>query len=239
VVKLNHVLPVLLQVVLFVCFPAFSRQNVSSSVDDIDTTKIVQGIEAGDVNALGVAAASGNQVFVPVLREQLRNPKAKLHSETSLLQVGLAKSGQVQQLQQISCELNFGDISIRYDAMRKLKSVGGWFAVRNMSEFLKKDTRYTSSLGGGLAPLQDYALQFLPDLVPPPPPLPPQHILVDHTKVISIWNDYLQTHHDSLRALPPTGEGVVVSEASCLPVLRRDPAIQPKSGQKPKTPSND
>jgi|ERR1700680_325235 len=129
-------------------------------------------------------------------------------------------------------------MSIRYDAMRKLESVGGWFAISNMAEFLKKDPRYISSLGGGLAPLQDYALQFLPNLVPPPPPAPPQHVLIDHTKVIAIWNDYLQTHHGSLRALPPTGEGVVVSEAVCVPVLKRDPAIHRKTGRNLREPEN-
>jgi hypothetical protein len=84
----------------------------------------------------------------PYLKEQLRNPKAKLHNETSTLQIGLAKAGQVQQLQQISCELNFGDSSARFDAMRKVESVGGWFAISNMAEFLKNDPRYTSAFGG-------------------------------------------------------------------------------------------
>jgi hypothetical protein len=239
--KLNHAVGVLLQTAVFVCVPVLGQQSVppSLSVADTDTRKIIQGIEAGDVNALGVAALSGNQIFVPYLKEQLRNPKAKLHNETSTLQMGLAKAGQVQQLQQISCELNFGDSSARFDAMRKVESVGGWFAISNMAEFLKKDPRYTSALGGGLAPLQDYALQFLPNLVPAPPPAPPQQILIDHTKVIAIWSDYLQSRHGSLRALPPTGEGVFTSEAVCVRVLKRDPAIHRKAGRKPKNPSDD
>jgi len=223
--KLNCMVSTLLQVGVFVCVPVFAQQSVSPSlsVADTDSKKIIRGIEAGDVNALGVAALSGNQVFVPYLKEQLRNPKAKLHKETSLLQVGLAKAGQVQQLQQISCELNFGDPSARFDAMRKVESVGGWFAIRNMAEFLKKDPRYTATLGEGLAPLQDYALQFLSNLVPPPPPAPPQQVLIDHT--------YLQSHHGSLRALAPTGEDVVASEVVCGKILKHDPAIHRKTGR--------
>jgi len=239
-VKLGYVRSILLQVGIFVCLSVFAQQSVppSLSIADADTRKIVQGIEAGDVNALGVAAASGNQFFVPYLKEQLRNPKAKLHKETSGLQVGLAKAGEVQQLQQISCELNFGDSSARFDAMRKVESVGGWFAISNMAEFLKNDPRYTSTLGGGLAPLQDYALQFLPNLVPPPSPAPPQTVLIDHTKVIEVWHDYLDSHHGSLSTLPPTGVGVVTSEAVCVRVLKRDPAIRQKTGRYPHKPKD-
>lgn len=140
---------------------------------------------------MGVAALSDNQIFIPYLKEELPDPKRKLHKETSLLQVGLAKAGQIQQLQQISCEMNYGDASARLAAMRKLESVGGWFAISNMAEFLKNDPRYTSVFGGGLGLLQDYALQILPNLVPPPPPAPPQTQLLDHTKVIGMWHDYL------------------------------------------------
>jgi hypothetical protein len=237
-VRLSRARSILLQIGMFVCVPLFVQRSVSQnqSLADAETKKIIEGIEAGDVNALGMAAASGNQIFVPYLKEQLRNPKAKLHQETSGLQVGLAKAGETQQLQQISCELNFGDVSIRYDAMRKLESVGGWFAISNMAEFLKKDARYTLALGGGLAPLQDYALQFLPNLVPPPPPAPPQHILIDHTKVLAIWNDYLDSHYGSLSKLPPTGEEVVTSEAVCVRVLKRDPAVSRKKKPREKPP---
>jgi hypothetical protein len=183
-----------------------------------------------------VAAASGNQVFVPYLKEQLRNPKAELHKETSGLQVGLGKAGETQQLQQISCELNFGDASTRYNAMRKVQLVGGWFAISNMAEFLKNDRRYTSVFGGGVGPLQNYALQHLPELVPPPPPVPPQTFGLDNTKVIGIWNDYLVAHHASLTNLPPTGESVNISEALCKRVLKQDPAISRKKKPREKPP---
>ena len=228
--KLNGVVSVLLQTAVFVCVPALAQQSVSPSqpLGDTETKKIIEGIEAGDVNALGVAAASGNQIFVPYFKEQVRNPKAKLLKETSGLQVGLAKAGEIQQLQQISCELNFGDASTRYNAMRKVQLVGGWFAISNMAEFLRDIPRYRSSFGEGLGPLQNYALQYLPELVPPPPPVPPQTFGLDNTKVIGIWNDYLVAHHDSLTKLPPTGEGVNISEVLCKRVLKQDPAISRK-----------
>ena len=219
--KLSHVISAYWLVVILICSAVFSQDNISQSgaVADTETKRIIQGIASGDVNALGLAASSGRQVFVPYLKEQLRNPKAKLHQERSLLQVGLAKAGEVQQLQEISCEVNFGDASTRYNAMRKIKSVGGWFAISNMAEFLKDDPRYTSVFGDGLGRLQDYALQFLPDLVPPPPPVGPQPQLLDHTKVITEWRKYLDSHHDSLRSLPPTGKGVVVSGPICEKLL--------------------
>jgi hypothetical protein len=94
---------------------------------------------------------SGNQVFVPYLKAQLRNPHEKLHKEASLLQVGLAKAGQGEQIQQIYCELNFGDASMRCNALHKLESVRGWIAIHNTADFLKDDRRYTSVFGGGPA----------------------------------------------------------------------------------------
>ncbi len=234
-VKLNSMFWNLWRVGILVCVPALAQQNISSSISGVDTDpkKIIYGIETGDVNALAVAALSGNQTFVPYLKEQLRNPKKKLHKETTLLQVGLAKAGQAQQLQEISCELNFGDSSVRFDAMRKLDSVRGWFAISNMAEFLKNDPRYTSVFGGGLGRPQDYALQILPNLVPPPPPAPPQAQLLDHTNEITVWHHYIDSHHDSLSRLPPTGEGVIVSEGVCEKVLRKDPAIRHKTARDP------
>jgi hypothetical protein len=217
----------------------FAQQCVSQSlsVADTETRRIIQGIEAGDVNSLSVAAVSGNQVFVPYLREQLLNSKAKLHNEISLLQVGLAKAGQLQQLTQLSCELNFGDASTRFGAMRKLDKVGGWFAISNMAEFLRDDPKYTSVFGDGLGPLQEYALQFLPNLVPPPPPAPSKGFFgLEQTKVIKTWRSYLDSHHDSLTKLPPTGEGVNISEALCKRVLKHDPAISRKRKPREKPP---
>jgi len=167
--KLNTVCWSLFQTGILLCLPAFAQQPVSQITTDADTRKILERIEAGDVNALAAAATSGKKVFVPSLKAQLHDPKKKLHKEVTLLQVGLAKAGETQQLQQISCELNFGNSSDRLDAMRKIESVGGWFAISNMAEFLKDDRRYTSVFGGGIGALQDYALQILPKLVPPPP----------------------------------------------------------------------
>jgi hypothetical protein len=207
---------------IMLCAVAFAQDAARKPPQlDVETEKLIKGIRAGDVNALGVAAASGKQVFVPYLKEQWRNPKAKLHGERSLLQIGLAKAGELQQLRQISCELNFGDGSTRFDAMVKLKSVEGWFAISNLAEFLKDDPNYTSVFGQGLGRLQDYALQFLPELVPPPPPAPPQVQSLDHTKVIAVWKDYLDSHRDTLLKLPPTGNGVVISDAICGRILRR------------------
>ncbi len=168
---------IILQIVMFACIPLFVQWSVSQNqpVADSETKKIIDGIKAGDVNALGVAAAAGNQIFVPYLKEQLRNPKAKLHKETSGLQVGLAKAGETQQLQQISCELNFGDATTRYDAISKVQSVAGWFAISNMAEFLRDVSKYRARFGEGLGPMQNYALQYLPELVPAPPLPPPRH----------------------------------------------------------------
>ena len=109
-VKVGYVFTILLQIGSACSLQVCAQQSTPPTSLNADTGRIIHAIEAGDVNALGVAASSGNQVFVPYLKEQLGNPKAKLHQETSLLQAGLAKAGQVQQLQQISCELNFGDV---------------------------------------------------------------------------------------------------------------------------------
>ena len=105
-----------------------------------------------------------------------------------------------------------------------------------MAEFLRDLPRYRSSFGEGLDPLQNYGLQYLPELVPPPPPVPPQTFGLDNTKVIGIWNEYLVAHHDSLTKLPPTGEGVVISDDVCKKVLKQDPAIRPKGKRREASP---
>jgi len=70
----------------------------------------------------------------------------------------------------------------------------------------------------------------LPHLVPNSP-FPPLSPIVDHSKEIKMWNDYLRTHQDSLSGLLPTGEGVVSSQEVCKHVLKQDPAIHRRTAR--------
>jgi len=103
----------------------FGQDDSGRRLSDAQIGKIIEAFKAGDINALQDAANSGNRAFVPYLQEQMRDPKAKFHREVGTLQLGLAKAGQREQLQQIRCELDFGQpFGIQYNAFQKHK-VGG------------------------------------------------------------------------------------------------------------------
>ncbi len=212
----------------------FGQDDSGRTVSNAQIAKTIEALKAGDINALQDAANSGNREFVPILREQLRDRKAAFHGEVTTIQLGLAKAGEREQLQQIRCELEFGkSFPIQYNAFEKTKSVGGWFAIQTLSRFLADDPRFKkiwSDTGGTYASWQDYALMALPHLVPNSP-LPPLSPIVDHSKEIELWESYLQTHQDSLSGLLPTGEGVVSSEEVCEPVLKQDPSIRRKAAR--------
>ena len=213
----------------------FGQDELNRTVSNAQIAKTIEALKAGDINALQDAANSGNRAFVPFLQEQIRNPKAIFHGEVSTIQVGLAKAGESAQLQQIRCELDFGkSFPIRYNAFEKIKSVGGWFAIQTLSQFLADNPKFKatwSGAGGHFASWQDYTLMALPHLVPNSP-LPPLSPGVDHSKEVEVWEAYLQTHKHSLTALPPAGEDVVSSEEVCAPVLERDPTIRQKTTRK-------
>jgi hypothetical protein len=210
-------------VVLFQFVVEANSQNVPP--DQVEA--IAKRIEAGDVNALGLAANSRNPAFVPYLKPQLSDPKSKLREQASLIQVGLAKDGVREQLQQIICELDFGEPEIQNIAYEKVNDIGGWFAIRTLARFLEDDPQYKKTRWNGSflsLPWQDSALRSLPLLVPNPPTLPP-YVPGYHMGEVKILRQYLQDHQETLQKIEPIGDGLVSSKQTCLPILKADPAI--------------
>jgi hypothetical protein len=188
---------------------------------------IVKRIENGDVNALAFAANSRNPAFVPYLKAELSNPKSKLRGQEGLIQLGLAKNGEREQLQQIACELYFGNQERQDNAYGKINDIGGWFAIRTLARFLEDDPQYKKTRWNGSflsLSWQDSALRSLPLLVPDPPALPP-YVPGDHAGEVKILRQYLRDHRESLEKIEPTGNGLVSSERECMEILRVDPAI--------------
>lgn len=199
---------------------------------------IAARIEAGDVNALALAANLRNPAFVPYLKSQLADPKSKLREQAGLIQVGLAKDRVREQLQQIICELDFGEPEIQNIAYEKVNDIGGWFAIRTLARFLEDDPQYKKTRWNGSflsLPWQESALRSLPLLVPSPPALPP-YVPGDHAGEVKSLRQYLQDHRETLQKIEPLGNGLVTSKQACLQILKVDPAIpsqrhKPKSGQ--------
>ena len=163
------------------------------------------------------------------MKKELRAiKKIERKDDFERLQVQLAQMGETDQLQQILCELDFGDPpAVPINALSKLRSVGGWFSIHSTAKFLGDDPAYLQPHSDpfGMHPsIQVVALVTLPHLVSNPPldeiqiKYPPQ----DTTKEVRIWREWLQKNHDSLSKLQPVGEGVVSSERVCREVLRHD-----------------
>jgi len=151
--------------------------------------------------------------------------------------MGLAKDGVPEQLQQIVCELDFGEPEAQNSAYEKVNDIGGWFAIRTLARFLEDDPQYkkTRSNGSFLSlPWQDSALRSLPLLVPNPPALPPYVPGGDHAGEVKILRQYLHDHQETLQQIEPIGDGLVTSKQACLQILKADPAIpHPASTKKP------
>lgn len=148
------------------------------------------------------------------------------------IQIALAKEGESEQLQQIICELDFGLSDVQENALRKMRSVGGWFSINALSRFLTSDPRYMQTRPDDspdqiFIPLQFRALQILP-LIVPNPPLPEAQgfYQLDHSKEVEIWRKWLHENRASLENLEPLASGVVSSVKVCKKVLRNDPALR-------------
>lgn len=169
---------------------------------------------------------------VATLKNEIRaitNPEHVADFENR--QVSLAQLGEAEQLQQILCELNFGDpVAVQKGATAKLQFTGGWFSIHAASKLLGDDPKYTQPIPNefGIS-MRVLALTSLPYMVSNPPlgevrigPVEPK----DHSREAGIWLEWIEKNHDSLRKLQPVGDDVVVSEAVCRKVLKNDLAVK-------------
>lgn len=156
----------------------------------------------------------------------ITNPERKDDFENR--QVLLAELGEPEQLQQILCELDYGDPpAVQVNAAGKLTSIGGWFSILAASRLLIDDPKYkrgTSDVWGMYPSMREIALNTLPHLVSNPPlgEVRTGFGPSDHSKEVSIWMEWLEKNHDSLRKLQPAGDDLQVSKSVCRNVLRND-----------------
>src|SRR5258708_4383816 len=179
--------------------------------------------------AQNVDSQSDRQGRIDSLKKELRAiKKIDRKDDYERLQVQLAQMGETVQLQQILCELDFGDPpAVRINALGRLRSVGGWFSINSAAKFLGDDPAYLQPHSDPYAmppPLRFFARENFPNWLKNPPrdkiqiKYPPQ----DTAKEAQIWREWLQKNHDSLSKLQPVGEGLVSSEGVCREVLKHD-----------------
>lgn len=171
---------------------------------------------------------------VDELRKQMKDVNKLVHSGYfDHVQADLAHFGELKQLQEIRCEIDFGaSRAVKDRAISKLREVGGWFAISALSRFLEDDPHNDQGdqdSHNAYPPLRFEALQLLPHIVPNPP-LGEVSYYRGYSKENAIWKEWLAKQHGSLIKLQPTGEGVVSSEHVCRKVLKDDPDRDPYPG---------
>jgi hypothetical protein len=182
---------------------------------------LIRRIQSGDSAAMSEAGRSGNRLFIPFLREQLKD-RDKHVDTVGPARFALARLGETDQLQEEWCRAISGDPKIGiHAAIAELGLVGGWFAIQGLEIFLTPEgadlpfrnapkQKHVSDLV--VAPPDYYALQALPDTVPTPP------VQFDDTQIgqqSKIWQAWVPAHKDELSKLQPTGEGVDFSDSAC------------------------
>jgi hypothetical protein len=202
-----------------VCALVFSYQAMDSQSREHELGNdrdeiLIRRIQAGDGSAISEAGRTGNRIFVPYLRQQLR--RRSHHTDTAgAARVALAKLGQTDQLQQEWCNATSEDPNLGFDGgILELGSVGGWFAIQGLQKFLtgEEDGHYFKAAGKRkhaedmmALPPAHYALQTLTQLVPN---APVKFNAFEMPSQIKIWQDWIAAHKDELSKLQPTGEGV-------------------------------
>jgi hypothetical protein len=200
------------------------------AAQDQNNDKFIQGIHAGDIKVITEAGTSGNKVFVPYLKEELKHRKRTREADTKLieaLRIALARLGDRQQLQQFWCSSLTEDPSTGLHPTLIFGQIGGWFSIQALDVFLtpagqthwkKAYSRFGGKYDNDViqVPPTFDVLETLPKLVPKPPvgtlssgsQLQPEQL-------VKIWQDWIATHKEELSNLQPTGEGVDISENGC------------------------
>ena len=156
--------------------------GVTSFIVDPDDL-LIQKIKVRDVTATSEAGKSGNQLFVPYLKQVLATRTSKGDDVDSpwAEELALAKLGQVPQLQRFWCRAIADDPEHKaFPSVDVLESIGGWFAIQGLQKFLTPDVLFLWLKTAGQenasdvarSTLQLRALTALPKVVPNPPQAP-------------------------------------------------------------------
>jgi hypothetical protein len=181
---------------------------------------LIRRIQSGDGAAMAEAGKSGNRLFVPFLRQQLKN-RNKHVDIVGPARFALARLGETDQLQEVWCSASSGDPRENSAAVLNLGLTGGWFAIRGLEIFLTPEgqrhflttpTKHKDARDIALLPPMYYALMALPGVVTHPP------VQFDDTQMeqqTKIWQEWIPAHDDELSKLQPTGDGVDFSDTAC------------------------
>ena len=186
---------------------------------------IADGVRQGDWTAIGKAGASDDATFIPLLRELIARSGS---DERALITKGaahfaLARLGDVQELQTRWCDAVSDAPAANEQRLLDL-DVGGGFAVKALSQFLKPDyaQRYYAALGAytgerardvAVLPLETEIILRLQDLVHGPFRVAVYDAV--GPSEADAWLRWIRTHEPELRAMKPTGEGVDMSLEAC------------------------
>jgi hypothetical protein len=92
---------------------------------------LIRRIQSGDGAAMAEAGKSGNRLFVPFLRQQLK--KRNRHVDTvGAARFALARLGETDQLQEVWCRAITDDPKRGLEnPVFELEQVGGWFSIQD------------------------------------------------------------------------------------------------------------
>jgi hypothetical protein len=146
--------------------------------------------------------------------------------EFSMLQITLAREGEPEQLQQLACEADYGSRDVQYNAIEKLRSVSGWFSIKLLSDLAGYSAEETSQ-PRSVDAVEVHALEAL-FFLPPNSPFPESYRFrtEDYSKNLMAWKEWFDKNHESLKNMPPTGEGIMESAEVCQRALKDDLAAR-------------
>lgn len=221
----------LLAILMFLAAPLWAAaQDVGAVAASPHDQEIIEGIRRNDAGKIGEAGRSGNPAFVPFLQQSLRNCNS---CDRMLLRRALARLGDPNQLQGLFCQTRSRSLKVSYDGWLNLVHVGGWFSISMLEPLLGGETPYSPrdatrvdrEFGRDeiLRTPRQMALIELPQIVPnsPFPRLFSSPIGPDQEKLAAAWKEWITSDREVLTKLPPTGEGVDLSDRLCEDLNRQ------------------
>jgi len=196
----------------------YCQTPLVQSANETKRSAIIAGIQNGDEAQILQAGQSGDRSVVPYLREQLKKSKDKIGGPASRVQIALAKLDETKELQEVFCEIDYGDYAVSKSAIEtKLPYIKGWYSAEIISGILdhrfakdpKVPKHYADDLG--VIPLSQLLLtgsisRIFPDA-------PTQGALGGTSP--DLWRQYVKDHRSELMTMRPLAERVYFSASAC------------------------